>query len=58
MPKKQAYSATEAGEILGCGRYTIYRMVKAGELRWTTIGRRKKILASTLNAYLKKQSEQ
>ena len=54
--KKLAYTADEAAEILGfVSRHTIYRMVRNGDLRWTLIGRKKKITARTLDEYVAKQ---
>lgn len=37
---KLTYTATEAAEILGVSRGLIYSMVKSGELKSLTLGRR------------------
>ena len=46
------YSPEEAGQILKISKYTIYEMIKRGELTAHQVGRHIRISDSQLKAYL------
>ena len=52
MSKILAVSIPKAGEILGLGRSTIYRLIKEGQIRPKKVGRRTLILVADLKKFL------
>ena len=46
------YPIDEAATQLGCGRTTVYSLIKAGDLQSVHIGRRAFIPAESLNRYV------
>ena len=52
MPKKLAYSLTEAAELLGVGKSTLHRAIRAGLVPHVRIGRRIVIPAKALDEWL------
>lgn len=46
----------EAAAALGINRATLYRIMGRGELRWTTVGKRRRIPQAELDAYLNRQA--
>lgn len=50
--ERVAFSITEAAELLGVGRTTLYNEVAAGRLPTVTIGRRRLITRTAVDAYL------
>jgi excisionase family DNA binding protein len=50
-PAKPAklFDPTEAAELLGLSRPTIYRLMAAGELEWVQIGARRRITAAAID---------
>lgn len=51
---KLAYGMNEAAKSVGVSRWTIWRMVRDGELQTTMIRNRKKVLAESLIAMLER----
>jgi excisionase family DNA binding protein len=49
---KLAYSVTEAGEMIGVCRRTVYELLTNGELRSVKIGRRRLVRHNDLVAFL------
>lgn len=45
-------SVAEVMEHLRCKRSQVYRLMATGELRYRQVGRRRKVLTSSLLAYL------
>lgn len=45
-------TAEEAGKLLRVGRHTVYKLVKAGELRCTTIGKRQIFTRDELHRFV------
>lgn len=52
LTEKTALSMTEAGMVAGCGRTTIYRSIKNGDLVARKIGARTIILRAELDRWL------
>jgi len=52
--KALVVSVAQAGIMLGCGHDSIYDLIHANELRSFLIGRRRKILLTSVEAYLAK----
>jgi excisionase family DNA binding protein len=49
---KLAYRITEACQVVGVGRTTLYSAIKRGDLQTAKVGRRTIILAGDLQAWL------
>ncbi len=47
------YSPAQLAKVLGIGRSTMYRLLKAGEIPYVTIANRKRIMGETVEEYLK-----
>jgi excisionase family DNA binding protein len=47
----------EAARFLNVGRSTIYRLLRAGELQSTRVGKRKRLRPEDLHAYLERNRE-
>ena len=56
MPERLAVGLAEAAEMLGVGRSTLHRMVRAGEIPHVRIGRRIIFPMAALNAWLDEQA--
>lgn len=41
-------------ERLSCGRSTVYKLIEAGELETVTIGRRRLVVAESVDAYIER----
>ncbi len=57
MSDKLSYRIDEACAATGLSRPTIYRLVERGELRTFKVGTRTLIMASVLEAFLRRQAE-
>jgi excisionase family DNA binding protein len=53
---RPALTVEEAAAALGINRATLYRIMGRGELRWTTVGKRRRIPQAELDAYLNRQA--
>ena len=56
MGERLAVGLAEAAELLGVGRSTLHRMVRAGEIPHVRIGRRIIFPMAALNAWLDEQA--
>ena|SRR5581483_554423 len=51
-PEHLAYSLQQVGELVSVGRSSLYKAIKAGELRAVKQGRRTMVLSDDLRAWL------
>ncbi|MDR3592000.1 MAG: helix-turn-helix domain-containing protein [Negativicutes bacterium] len=49
------YSPSQLAKVLGIGRSTMYRLLKAGEIPCVTIANRKRIMGEAVEEYLQKK---
>jgi excisionase family DNA binding protein len=52
------YSPSQLAKVLGIGRSTMYRLLKAGEIPYVTIANRKRIMGEAVEEYLQNKSRQ
>jgi excisionase family DNA binding protein len=53
--KRPPVSVREAGELLGVSRWTVYDMIRRGEIRSIPVGRFQKIRRAEIDRYLDQQ---
>lgn len=52
MTEKLSVTIPEAGEMLGLGRSTLYRLINEGQLKPKKVGKRTLFLVSDLKAFI------
>ena len=52
VAKAGALTVTEVAELMGCGRTTVYALIKSGELRTVKVGSCRRVHADDLAEYL------
>lgn len=57
MLEETSYTPEEVAQILKISRYTVYELVKRGELAAYRIGRKIRVESSDLNAYIEKSKD-
>ena len=50
--RKQLYRVTEAAEVLGIGRTSVYALLKSGALRSVHVGRSRRIRSVDLDEFI------
>ena len=50
--RNQLYRVTEAAEVLGIGRTSVYALLKSGALRSVTVGRSRRIRSVDLDDFI------
>ncbi len=55
-PNREWLSYTEAGELVGLGRTTLWKLVGAGEIEAARVGRAVRINRESLAAYMKRSA--
>ena len=51
--RNQLYRVTEAAEVLGIGRTSVYALLKSGALRSVHVGRSRRITSSDLDRFIR-----
>lgn len=51
--RTQLYRVSEAAELLGIGRTSVYALLKSGELRSVRVGRSRRITSADLDRFIR-----